>query len=330
MLPPNKGVAFIGTQKNGPFDIAGATARKWLQQPLNANGRPNADVVKPWRNARSLLQSHDDTWIIDFGCEMSCEEAAFYVAPFAHVATAVKPTRASLRRADYRRLWWRHAEARPGMRRALEPLTRYIATPRVAKHRLFVWLQSTILPDTRIVVIARDDDAFFGLLHSRVHATWALSQASRHGVGNDPTYNSEACFETFPFPEGLTPNIPAADYATDPRAQKIAAAARELVAKRDAWLNPPDLVERVPEVVPDFPDRIVPRNERAAAILRKRTLTALYNMRGTPEGAWLDSLHRALDEAVAEAYGWPPDLSEDELLARLLALNLARAKAENG
>jgi hypothetical protein len=90
----------------------------------------------------------------------------------------------------------------------------------------------------------------------------------------------------------------------------------------------PDLVERVPEVVPGFPDRIVPRNAKAAAILKSRTLTNLYNMRGTPEGAWLDSLHRVLDEAVAGAYGWPADLSDDEVLSRLLALNLARGAAE--
>jgi hypothetical protein len=98
-----------------------------------------------------------------------------------------------------------------------------------------------------------------------------------------------------------------------------------LVEKRDLWLNPPDLVERVPEVVPGFPDRIIPRNPKAAAILKNRTLTNLYNMRGTPEGTWLDNLHRTLDEAVAAAYGWPADLSDDEILSRLLELNRTRA-----
>jgi type II restriction/modification system DNA methylase subunit YeeA len=161
-------------------------------------------------------------------------------------------------------------------------------------------------------------------VHSRYHERWSLATAGRHGVGNDPRYSNTRCFETFPFPENLTPNLPAASYATNPRAQSIAAAARELVEKRDAWLNPPDLVERVPEVVPGFPDRIVPRNPKAAAILKTRTLTNLYNMRGTPEGTWLDNLHRALDEAVAAAYGWPADLSDDEMLGRLLELNRAR------
>lgn len=86
----------------------------------------------------------------------------------------------------------------------------------------------------------------------------------------------------------------------------------------------------MPEVVPGFPDRIVPRNAAAAQALKKRTLTNLYNTRGTPEGAWLDALHRRLDEAVAAAYGWPADISPDDALAALLALNHARPHATRG
>ena len=54
-----------------------------------------------------------------------------------------------------------------------------------------------------------------------------------------------------------------------------------------------------------------------------RTLTNLYNARPT----WLDNAHRALDEAVADAYGWPADLADEEVLERLLALHLERAGA---
>jgi hypothetical protein len=91
--------------------------------------------------------------------------------------------------------------------------------------------------------------------------------------------------------------------------------------------NPPELIVRVPEVVTGFPDRVVPKDATSASVLRGRTLTALYNQRGKPEGEWLDALHRALDEAVAAAYGWPANLSDDEVLARLLALNHARVAA---
>jgi type II restriction/modification system DNA methylase subunit YeeA len=128
-------------------------------------------------------------------------------------------------------------------------------------------------------------------------------------------------FETYPFPEGLTPNVPASDYADDPRAIAIAEVARRLNELREAWLNPPDLVERISEVVPGYPDRIVPVSPKAAAILKTRTLTNLYNERPT----WLENAHRELDAAVAAAYGWPMDIAEEEALPRLLALNLERA-----
>jgi type II restriction/modification system DNA methylase subunit YeeA len=127
----------------------------------------------------------------------------------------------------------------------------------------------------------------------------------------------------FPFPEGLTPNIPAKDYENDPRAIAIAKAAKRLDELRNAWLNPPDLIDIVPEVVPGYPDRILPKNDKAAAELKKRTLTNLYNAR--PQ--WLADAHRDLDAAVAAAYGWPADISEADALAKLLELNLFRAGA---
>ena len=149
------------------------------------------------------------------------------------------------------------------------------------------------------------------------------------GVGNDPRYTPSTTFETFPFPEGMTPNLPAASYALDPRAEKIAAAAARLNHLREIWLNPPDLVKRVPEVVPGYPDRLLPVSPEAEKILKTRTLTNLYNQRP----AWLVNEHRALDGAVAEAYGWGDDfragaLTDDEILARLFRLNQQRAAAQ--
>lgn len=103
------------------------------------------------------------------------------------------------------------------------------------------------------------------------------------------------------------------------RSQNIAVAARKLTHLRETWLNPPDLVP----IVPGYPDRILPKDEAAAEILKKRTLINLYNERPT----WLANAHRRLDEAVAAAYGWPADLTDDEILARLFALNQERAAA---
>jgi type II restriction/modification system DNA methylase subunit YeeA len=130
---------------------------------------------------------------------------------------------------------------------------------------------------------------------------------------------------TFPFPEGLTPNIPAADYAADTRAIPIAEAAAELNGLREAWLNPPDLVRIEPEVVPGYPDRALPKDEEAARVLKTRTLTSLYNQRP----GWLDMAHKRLDAAVAAAYGWPVDLSDEVVLERLFTLNQKRAAAES-
>ncbi|MCU0826464.1 MAG: hypothetical protein MUE52_03450 [Tabrizicola sp.] len=191
---------------------------------------------------------------------------------------------------------------------------------------MFVWLETSALPDSAAFAIARDDDTTFGILHSRFHELWALRMET--SLEDRPRYTPSTTFETFPFPEGLTPDIPARDYADDPRAVAIAAAAARLNELRENWLNPSDLIQRVPEVVPGYPDRILPVDDKAAAVLKTRTLTNLYNQRP----AWLDQAHKALDQAVAEAYGWGEDwragMGEDEILARLFRLNQARAAAQ--
>ena len=326
-LRENAGVAFMGDTKGGAFDVPGELARTWLKLPTNANGRPNADVLRPWANGMDVTRRPSDTWIVDFGWTMSEAEAAYYAAPYAYVVEHVRPVRATNKREAYAREWWRHVEPRPGMHRTLSGLSRFIVTPRVAKHRLFAWMEHPTLADCQIIAIARDDDTIFGVLHSRFHEIWALSLGTWLGVGNDPRYTPSTTFETFPFPDKLRPARGAMAYTTDPHAQAIAEAAQVLVVARSRWLNPPELIEQMPEVVAAFPDRLMPKDTTAAAVLRKRTLTALYNQRGKPEAAWLDALHRALDEAVAAAYGWPVDLSNDEVLTRLLALNHARATA---
>jgi type II restriction/modification system DNA methylase subunit YeeA len=166
----------------------------------------------------------------------------------------------------------------------------------------------------------------FGILQSTFHEHWCTYFGNRIGAGNQRRYNASYVYSTFPFPKGLTPNIATCDYADDPRAQKIAEAAAELNRLRENWLNPPDLVDRVHEVVEGYPDRLIPKDDKAAKELKKRTLTNLYNDRP----AWLDHAHEKLDEAVAEAYGWGDDwrdgkLTDDEILARLFRLNQERA-----
>ena len=317
-LPANARVAFVADQKGGPFDISGSQAREWLLLPANPNGRTNADVLKPWVNGMDLTRRPAGKWIVDFGWTMSDADAALYEEPFRWVKEHVYPMRSTVRRKAHRERWWRHADPRPGMWAALGNLSRYIATPTVAKHRLFVWCDARICPDHQLIVITRDDDVTFGILHSRFHEAWSLRLGT--SLEDRPRYTPTTTFETFPFPDGLTPNTPAADYADDPRAAAIADAAQRLVELRDRWLNPPEWVEWLDEPVPGYPTRSVPRDEAATTALKTRTLTNLYNAR--PQ--WLANAHSALDAAVATAYGWPADISDDDALAELLALNGSR------
>jgi type II restriction/modification system DNA methylase subunit YeeA len=248
------------------------------------------------------VNGHDITgrgrgmWIIDFGVDMPIDVAAMYEKPFEYLSLHVRPYRSKVSEPKTREMWWLFARPRPALRTAISGLTRYIATARVAKHRTFVFLNASIIPDTRLFIFAREDDYFFGILHSRIHEVWSLATSSRHGVGNDPTYNNTTCFETYPFPWP-----PGQEPTDDPRVQAISLAAQELNDKRERWLNPPGIAE---------------------VDLKKRTLTNLYNARPT----WLDLAHKKLDAAVAAAYGWPADLGDEEILAQLLALNLERAR----
>ncbi len=315
-LTENRSTAFLGVNKNGSFDIPGDVARKWLRLPANPTGRQNADVLKPRINGMDLTRRFSDQWIIDFGSSMTEAEAALYEEPFAHVVEHVKPVRASNRIKALRDEWWRHWRTRLAMWRAVDGMARFIATPTVAKHRLFAWFDARICPDHQLVVIARDDDTTFGILHSRFHEAWSLRLGT--SLEDRPRYTPTTTFETFPFPEGLSPDIPAADYANEPHAIAIAEAARRLVELRNRWLNPPEWVEWIDEPVPGYPKRPVARDQAAVKELKKRTLTNLYNAR--PQ--WLADAHADLDAAVAAAYGWDAGISEDDALRELLALNL--------
>lgn len=322
-LGENRNVAFMGDTKGGAFDIPGELAREWLRLPLNPNGRPNADVLRSWVNGMDVTRRPRDKWIIDFPHGLDEKRSSLYEAPFAHVLTSVRPFRESADRRKSGESWWHHVRPRPEMRSAIDRCDRFLATPTVAKFRLFVWLLRDVVPDHQLIAIARDDDTTFGILHSRFHEAWSLRLGTWLGKGNDPRYTPSTTFETFPFPEGMAPDIPAVSYVDDPRAVAVAAAAKDLNEKRETWLNPPDLVRCVPEVVPGYPDRTLAVSESAGRQLRKRTLTNLYNERP----AWLDHLHRALDATVAAAYGWSESLTDDEVIERLFELNQERARA---
>jgi type II restriction/modification system DNA methylase subunit YeeA len=292
-LSENAGIAYMGVTKGGAFDIPSELAREMMNAPMNPNGRPNTDVLRPFINGSDITKRLRHMWIIDFGVDMSESDASLYEAPYEYVRREVKPKRMGNRRAAYREYWWMHMEPRPAMREALAPLSRYVVTPRVAKHRIFVWMDCAVIANSATIVFAREDDYFFGVLHSRLHEKWALRQGT--SLEDRPRYTPTSTFETFPFPWP-----PGEEPTDDRRVEAIAEAARELVEKRQAWLNPAGATEKE---------------------LKKRTLTNLYNDYPT----WLELAHQKLDEAVLDAYGWPHDIDDEEILRRLLELNLERA-----
>ncbi len=323
----NGKLGFMGTTKQGPFDVTDATARKWLESP-NAHGRPNSDVLTPWMNAKDVASRSRNMWIIDF-FGMTEAQACLYELPFKHAQDNAKPFREKKPRDWYRGEWWQLYAPRHGMRKALAPLDRFVATPTVSKHRLFLWLSAPVSPDHQLIVVARSDDYFFGLLHSRLHEVWARAQGTQLRERESGfRYTPTTCFETFPLPK-----------PTPEQQEAIAVVAKELDAKRNRWLNPPEWTR---EEVLEFPGsvsgpwaryvvnpdsngigtvrypRTVPKDADCEARLAERTLTNLYNAR--PQ--WLDILHARLDEAVCAAYGWPVGMSDEEILERLLALNL--------
>ena len=290
-LKENLGIAFMGDTKGGPFDIPGDIAQQMLDNP-NPHGKSNSDVIKPWINGRDVTTRPSGKWIIDFG-DMSLEDASLYETPFEYARSHVQPTRLNNRRQSYEDKWWIHMEPRPGFRLALQGLSRYLVTPRISKHRVFIWADVEVLADSACIALTCESDYTLGVLHSSFHELWARGMGTQlREVESGFRYTPTTCFETFPFPE-----------PTDEQREAIAEAARELNQLRENWLNPSGM---------------------AASELKKRTLTNLYNARPT----WLDNVHRKLDEAVAAAYGWPADLGEQEILERLLALNLERAAAQ--
>ena len=322
-LPENANTAYLGIQKTGPFDLPGELGRSWLGQP-NPNGRPNSEIVKPWFNGLDITRRQRDMWIIDFGTDMPEAEASLYELPFAYAKEHVQPTRVGKREARTNEMWWLFQWSRPVMRKAIKNLPRFIVTPEVSKHRVFAFMVPPTVADKNLTIIARADDTTLGILHSRFHELWSLRLGT--SLEDRPRYTPTTCFETFPFPTGLTPRDTAAGAPTGPLAENIPAAARRLNELREAWLNPAEWVDWV--ITPEeekagFPKRPVAKPGHEAE-LKKRTLTNLYNARP----AWLDLAHKALDQSVATAYGWTDyvaEMPDDEILRRLLALNLERA-----
>ncbi len=320
-LKSNTNIAFQGPVKVGEFDIPQSLAQEMLHH-TNPSGKNNADVLKQYLNADDITQRSRGFWIIDFD-NMTETEARDYIAPFKHVETHIKPKRLQNNDRQRRENWWKLGRSGSNYHEAIKGLRRQIFTPRVAKYRVFVWQPIEIHPSDAVVAIARDDDYFFGVLHSYLHEIWSLRKGTWLGQGNDPRYTPTTTLETFPFPYPINQKSGGASQNT------ISSTAVALHTEREAWLNPQDLLA-------------LDATEKA---LKDRTLTNLYNAVSAyregkngrnskiPEIARkfaprMMELHDHLDKAVLSAYGWD-DLvgilrtssGEETLLKRLLEEN---------
>lgn len=300
-LLANEGISSPGVKLHGSgFIVSSSDAAH-----LGLGRRPGLERhIRQYRNGRDLTGSPRGVMVIDlFGLSASAVRRDFPEV-YQHVLATVKPERDTNNRAAYRDSWWIFGEPRREFRPALTGLSRYVATVETAQHRTFQFLDAAILPDNRLVCFALDDAAALALLSSSVHVCWALATG---GLLEDrPIYTKSKGFDPFPFPDP--------DQATRARLRELG---EELDATRKT-------------VQAEHPDL---------------TLTGLYNVLEkvragaelTPAEADVKSrgralilkdLHDQIDRATADAYGWPHDLTDEEILEKLVALNAERAKEE--
>lgn len=263
-----------------------------------------SDIIYPYVNGRDLLHTSRKLFVIDLFGLTEKEIYKKYPRAYQWVYERVKPEREQNNRESYREYWWIFGEPRASFRPALINLTRYIATVETAKHRSFLFLDNQVKPDNKIIVIALDNAYYLGILSSKVHVAWALACGAQ--LGPTPVYPKLSCFDPFPFPN-----------PTPEQKQKI----RELGEKLDAHRK---------QVQAQHPDI---------------TITGMYNLleklrAGQPFTdkdrdynnkalvSTLKQIHDELDIAVLDAYGWHHDISDEEILERLVALNAERAEEE--
>ena len=199
LLMENERLCFMGPSPKAPFDVPEVTALPLILDSANAHKLANSDVVRPVESAVDLVQKNRREWTLDFD-SLPFESAVRYEKPFAYVKEFVRPTRSKNTRQTNAE-WWQYERPRVDMRKAMKGLNRFIVTPGVSKHRIYVWRTPEALCNQGTLVFARDDDYFFGVLHSHCHEIWALAQGTQlREKESGFRYTPTTCFETFPFP----------------------------------------------------------------------------------------------------------------------------------
>jgi hypothetical protein len=260
--------------------------------------------IRFYRNGSDLTKKPRNVMVIDlFGLSANQVRDSFPEV-FQWVTDHVKPERLQNNRVSRRENWWLFGETNPKLRKMLAGLPRYIATAETMKHRVFVFLKDSILPDNMLTNIASDDACILGILSSKIHIAWALATGGL--LGPTPRYNKTVCFETFPFPS-----------ATADQKQSIREIAESLDShrKRQQAQHPNLTLTDIYNVLEKL--------RSGEALTTKEQVTHEQGLISV-----LRQLHDDLDAAVAEAYGLPVTATEKEILTFLCALNVQRAAEE--
>jgi hypothetical protein len=262
--------------------------------------------IRPYVNGRDLTGRSRNVMVIDLFGMTASEVRKKFPEVYQWVFDHVKSERDQNREPFIRDNWWVFGRPRPELRAPLAGLTRYISTVETAKHRVFVLLDSSILPDNKLVNFALSDALSLGVLSSRIHVSWALASGGHLGVGNDPVYVKTSCFDKFPFP---------------------------------------DCSEAAKQTIGEIAERLDAHRKRQQQLHPTLTLTEMYNvlekLRANEEFTIEDhtiyemgligilrEIHDELDEAVFAAYGWSLNLSTEQILANVVALNAERRTEE--
>ena len=278
------------------FKLTGDGARKF--------GKEMPPVIRRYTIGKDLVQVPEERYLVDFWGLSEIEAKSKYPVLYQHVLVHVKPIRDQNRRACRRGNWWLFAENAPKLRGALSGLSRYIGTSETSKHRTFVFIASDVLADQKLRAFAVDDAYYLGVLSSRIHVLWALAVGAR--LEDRPVYNNTLCFEPFAFP-----------VATQSQQGRIRALAEELDAHRKRQqAEHPDLT-----ITGMY--NVLEKLRAGEALNAKDKIIHEHGLVSV-----LKKLHDDLDAAVFAAYGWPIDLTDEQILERLVALNAERAEEE--
>jgi hypothetical protein len=264
-------------------------------------------VIKPYRNGKDLTSRPRGVMVIDMFGMRAEEVQETYPKIYQWIVEHVKPERDQNSRPSYRKNWWIFGEPRTELRAALRGLKQYIATVETQKHRTFEFLGADTAPDNKLIVIASDDPYVMGVLSSRIHVTWSIATGGWLGVGNDSVYVKTTCFDAFPFPD-----------ASDVSKAKIRTLAQKLDAFRKARLDEHSVlsITKLYNVL-DMLRADQELDDKAKA----------FNELGLV--SVLKQIHDDLDAAVFEAYGWSGNLSDAQILEKVMALNKQRVVEEH-